>query len=188
MNKLWNKMIKKETEGTNTENQQRRVLTDDEKHLCRYFLQYIFIPNLVAGVSKGELSPDTIFQTDDWENFMKKHVDENFFLEWDELHCDGIKIDDTHVIALYIFPKPRQVPEAAFGAVLIDTATNNATYYTLEYSYNGEWVLGSMNQSGHLNYGNLDNPGLERFIGWVIERAKGAPVMNVNLFKEDSDI
>ena len=40
----------------------------------------------------------------------------------DELHCDGIKINDTYVMALYIFPKPRQVPEAAFGAVLINSS------------------------------------------------------------------
>ena len=40
----------------------------------------------------------------------------------DELHCDGIKFNDTYVMALYIFPKPRQVPEAAFGAVLINSS------------------------------------------------------------------
>ena len=40
----------------------------------------------------------------------------------DEMHCDGIKINDTYVMALYIFPKPRQVPEAAFGAVLINSS------------------------------------------------------------------
>jgi len=187
MKKLWNKMIGKKTEKTDTK--QQRVLTDEEKHMYRYFLQYKFIPDLVAGVSKGELSPDTIFQTDDWENFMKKHIDEDFFLEWEELHCDGIKISDSYVMALYIFPKPRQVPDAAFGAVLIDTAINNAIYYTLEYSFNGEWVLGSMNQTEHRNYGNLENPGLESFIDWVVKRAKDAePVMSVNLPKEDCEI
>ena len=40
----------------------------------------------------------------------------------DEMHCDGIKFNDTYVMALYIFPKPRQVPEAAFGAVLINSS------------------------------------------------------------------
>ena len=40
----------------------------------------------------------------------------------DELHCDGIKFNDTYVMALYIFPKPRLVPEAAFAAVLINSS------------------------------------------------------------------
>lgn len=119
---------------------------------------------------------------------MKKHVDENFFLEWDELHCDGIKINDTYVMALYIFPKPRQVPEAAFGAVLINTTNNDAVYYTLEYSFDGVWVLGSMDQTTHSNYGNLENPSLKSFIDWVVEKAKGiGPIMSTTLPKEDEE-
>lgn len=174
MKKLWNKIFGKRQKEPVSVGGLQRELTDDEKHSYRYFLQYKFIPDLVAGVSKGEISPNDILATEGWEEFMKKHVDENFFLEWDELHCDGIKINDTYVMALYIFPKPRLVPEAAFGAVLINTTDNDAKYYTLEYSFDGAWVLGSMNQTTHTNYGNLENPSLKNFIDWVIERAQGA--------------
>ena len=160
MSKFWNKIFGKRQEDTVAEVKPQRELTDDDKHSYRYFLQYRFIPDPVAGVSKGEISPNAILATEGWEDFMKKHVDENFFLEWDDLHCDGIKINDTYVMALYIFPKPRQVPEAAFGAVLINTTNNDAKYYTLEYSFDGAWVLGSMDQTIHRNYGNLENPGL----------------------------
>ena len=188
MSKLWNKIFGKRQEEAVAEVKQQRELTDDEKHSYRYFLQYKFIPDLVAGVSKGEISPNSILATEGWEEFMKKHVDENFFLEWDELHCDGVKINDTYIMALYIFPKPRQVPEAAFGAVLINTTDNNARYYTLEYSFDGAWVLGSMDQTTHRNYGNLKNPGLKSFIDWVIERAQGAkPTMSTTLPKEDEE-
>ena len=137
MKKLWNKIFGKRQKEPVSVGGLQRELTDDEKHSYRYFLQYKFIPDLVAGVSKGEISPNDILATEGWEEFMKKHVDENFFLEWDELHCDGIKINDTYVMALDIFPKPRQVPEAAFGAVLINTTDNDAKYYTLEYSFDG---------------------------------------------------
>lgn len=128
MKNLWNKIFGIKQEVPNTEIKQQNVLTDDEKHSYRYFLQYKFIPDLVAGVSKGELSPEAILQTDNWESFMKKHVDEDFFFEWDELRCNGIKVNDNYVMAVYIFPKPRQVPEAACGAVLINTTNNDATY------------------------------------------------------------
>ena len=188
MKKLWNKIFGKRQKESVSVGGLQRELTDDEKHSYRYFLQYKFIPDLVAGVSKGEISPNDILATEGWEEFMKKHVDENFFLEWDELHCDGIKINDTYVMALYIFPKPRQVPEAAFGAVLINTTDNDAVYYTLEYSFDGAWVLGSMDKTTHRNYGNLGSPSLKSFIDWVIERAQGAKsAMITTLPKEDEE-
>lgn len=189
MKNLWNKIFGKKQEVPNTEIKQQKVLTDDEKHSYRYFLQYKFIPDLVTGVSKGEISPNAILATEGWEDFMKKYVDENFFLEWDELHCEGlIKINDTYVMALYIFPEPRQVSEAAFGAVLINTINNDAKYYTLEYSFDGAWVLGSMDQTTHYNYGNLENLSLMSFIDWVVERAKGAkPAMCTTLPKDDEE-
>ena len=188
MSKFWNKIFGKRQEDAVAEVKPQRELTDDDKHSYRYFLQYKFIPDLVAGVSKGEISPNAILATEGWEDFMKKHVDEKFFLEWDELHCDGIKINDTYVMALYIFPKPRQVPEAAFGAVLINTTNNDAVYYTLEYSFDGVWVLGSMDQTTHSNYGNLENPSLKSFIDWVVEKAKGTgPIMSTTLPKEDEE-
>lgn len=188
MSKFWNKKFVKRQEDTVTEVKPQREIKDDEKHSYRYFLQYKFIPDLVAGVSKGEISPNAILTTEGWEDFMKKHVDENFFLELDELHCDGIKINDTYVMALYIFPEPRQVPEAAFGAVLINTTNNDAKYYTLEYSFDGAWVLGSMDQTTHSNYGNLENPSLKSFIDWVVEKAKGTgPIMSTTLPKEDEE-
>ena len=185
MSKFWNKIFGKRQGDTVAEVKPQQEIADDDKHSYRYSLQYKFIPDLVAGVSKGEISPNAILATEGWENFMKKLVDENFFLEWDELHCDGIKINDTYVMALYIFPKPRQVPEAAFGAVLINTTNNDAKYYTLEYSFDGAWVLGSMDQTTHRNYGSLENPGLKSFIDWVVEKAKGTgPIMSTTLPKE----
>ena len=188
MKKLWKNIFGKRQEEVIAEVKQQRELTDDEKHSYRYFLQYKFIPDLVAAVSNGEISPNAILATEGWEEFMKEHVDENFFLEWDELHCDGVKINDTYVVALYLFPKPRQVPEAAFGAVLINTTDNDAKYYTLEYSFDGAWVLGSMDQMTHRNYGKLENPDLKSFIDWVIERAQGAkPTMSTTLPKEDEE-
>ena len=188
MKKLWKNIFGKRQEEVIAEVKQQRELTDDEKHSYRYFLQYKFIPDLVVAVSNGEISPNAILATEGWEEFMKEHVDENFFLEWDELHCDGVKINDTYVMALYLFPKPRQVPEAAFGAVLINTTDNDAKYYTLEYSFDGAWVLGSMDQMTHRNYGKLENPGLKSFIDWVIERAQGAkPTMSTTLPKEDEE-
>lgn len=186
--KFWNKLFGKKQKENDApvRKQQQRVLTDDEKHSYRYFLQYKFLPELAAGVTKGEISPDYILEIGGWENFMKKHVDKDFFLEWDELRCEGIKLSENLVMALYIFPSPRQIPEAAFGAVLINLTNNNAVYYTLEYSYNGAWVLGCTTKEKHYSFGNLENPCLNSFIDWVVERAKEAePELITTLPKGD---
>ncbi len=156
----------------NTDVKQQRVLTDEEKHSYRYFLQYKYIPELVADVSNGELPPDALLETDDWESYIRLLFDIDFFFEWDELRCDEIKVNDDYSIVLYTFPKPIQIPDATFGAVLINTTNNNATYYTLEYSFDEKWVLGSMNETTHFNYGNLESPELKSFIDWVSERIK----------------
>ena len=74
MSKFWNKIFGKRQEDMVAEVKPLRELTDDDKHLYRYFLQYRFIPDLVAGVSKGEISPNAILATEGWEDFMKKHV------------------------------------------------------------------------------------------------------------------
>lgn len=186
MNRFWNKKNDRKQRDTGGEIEQQHVLSDEEKHSYRYFLEYKFIPDLVAGVSKGKISPESILHTEGWEDFLKKCVDANFFFEWDDLRCDGIKINDTYVMALYFFPKPQQVPDAAYGAVLINTTTNHTVYYTLEYSFDGEWVLGSTNQTKHLNYGKFENPDLKNFIDWVVKRAKEtAPVSKTAFSKED---
>ncbi len=58
----------------------------------------------------------------------------------------------------------------------------------LEYSFDGAWVLGSMDQTTHRNYGNLEKPSLKSFIDWVIARAQGTkPTMSTTLPKEDEE-
>ena len=64
----------------NTDVKQQRILTDEEKHSYRYFLQYKYIPELVADVSNGELPPDALLETDDWESYIELLIDRDFFL------------------------------------------------------------------------------------------------------------
>ena len=57
-------------------------------------------------------------------------------------------------------------------AVLLDTMTNHADYYTLEYSYNDKWVYGSTSRRHHANYGEVDSPDLELFVAWIFSSGK----------------
>lgn len=147
-------------------------IIDQKRQSDRYFLEYEFIPQLVEGISLGKLAPEILLDTDHWKELINSTVEDNFTYDWDNLHCRGAKIDDTYVMAVYLFPAPTVIPEAAFGAVLINTTTNEATYYTLEYSLDNNWVLGSKNLRGHYNFGRLENPELEKFVEWVVNRTK----------------
>lgn len=50
--------------------------------------------------------------------------------------------------------------------------THKADYYTLEYSANGKWVLGSTSRGKHSNYGEVDTSDLEQFIAWIFNSNK----------------
>lgn len=187
MKKFWKELLGCKQGNNAEENTRTGESSDSERHLCLYYLEYKFIPTLVAEVSAGKLPHNAILQTSVWETYIKESVDKNFFLEWDELQCEGCKIDETYVMALYIFPTPRKTPEAAFGAVLINTKTNNATYYTLESSFGGNWVLGSTTLNAHYNLGNLPNPELKSFIDWVVKKAKDTEPVIETTFPEDNN-
>ena len=143
---------------------------DEKKHSDRHFLQYKYIPDLVADVSTGDLPTDALLDTDWWKSCIELSENEDFYFEWDELHCDKIKVNDDYEMVVYTFPKPRQTPDAAYGAVLINTANSDATYYTLEYSFCERWMLCSMNQGTHRNYGEVENIGLENFMELVSKK------------------
>ena len=154
------------------ERDEQSAMTEDKKHSDRYFLQYKYIPDLAADMLSGKISVDDLMDKDWWECSIQLFKDMNFYFEWDELHCNKIKVDDDYEMVVYTFPKPRQTPDAAYGAALINITNNSAIYYTLEYSFGEKWMLCSMNQGTHRNYGEVENLGLENFIELVSEKAK----------------
>ena len=50
-------------------------------------------------------------------------------------YVDWLEVGKDHTVIFYNFPEPRQIPEALYGAVLINNITGKAKYYTLEYGY-----------------------------------------------------
>lgn len=143
---------------------------DQKRHSDSYYFEYHFIPMMVEGVKQGELAPEALLETENWQKFIKEQIDPDFIYNWEELHCQGTQLNQTTVMALYIFPEPEQMPLAAFGAVIVDIETNSATYYTLEKSVDDSWVLGSMSSESHRNFGSVVSADLEKFIEWVFEQ------------------
>ncbi len=161
MMKLWNWILGK------------RVPSEEEKHECRMILQYKFIPGLVSGIPARRLGATELMMTDTWPGAMKRIYGKRFYFEWDELKCKELHVDSSHIIILYDFPQPAVVPEAAYGAVLINTSSKYAVYYTLEKSFGDSWIIGCQTIKGHYSICPLELPTRDNFIGWVSEQAKG---------------
>lgn len=134
-------------------------------HEFRYELQYRFIPKLVAEVNDGYLPSTALHMVKGWDIWGEYEWEEGFYI-------DRLEVEQSHTIIFYNFPEPQQIPEALYGAVLIDNTTGKAEYYTLEYGYMGTWILGSKTLDGHHNFGRLDSRDRRDFFKWVTDRIK----------------
>lgn len=149
-----------------------KVLDEETRHEIRYHVQYVFLPELVESVSEGYLPSIALFPSPQWYyNLRQEH-------DVEELNAAGvyegferIDVDEKRMLIFITFPQPQEMPEAAYGAVMLNMETGEAKYYTLESSFNDKWVLGQMTTRSHSNFGSLDSADKDKFVAWVIERA-----------------
>lgn len=86
-----------------------------------------------------------------------------------------LKPTTTHTIVLVQFPKPEQVSEAFFSAILIQP-DNSYRYFTLEKTFgeddNGipKTILGEWSNGNHANLGSGGSPNIEDFSALIIQR------------------
>lgn len=106
------------------------------------------------------------------ENIQNKASSPEMAKEWDSFRINRVDNYGDYKLIVYQFPEPKVVPEAKYGAVLMNTQTLAIDYYTLEMTYNGKWVYGSMSTECHNNYGEVDSPDLEKFIEWIFTKDK----------------
>lgn len=67
-------------------------------------------------------------------------------------------------LVVYEFPKPIDTPLAKYGAIYINHAQQKYQYWTLEFSTNDKYVLGSMSTEQHMNYGQCTDMTKEEFV------------------------
>ena len=161
MKKLWSKLFGKRVED----------VSDEKRHKYRYALQYDFIPELVYGIFTGRLDIDSFLSTDVWKVALNKIYGEEFYFDWDDFDYRKYGINDNeYTIVLLLFPRPRAVGDALYGAVLVNNRTNVAAYYTLELAVDGGYILGSATIKEHFYFGTLKNASKDSFFNWVIEQ------------------
>lgn len=149
----------------------------DDKTLARrqyvYNIEYHFLVGMVDAVTDGKL-PAAALADEMWlRQNIQKECPPEYVLLWEEnFRIERIDNLGDYRLIVYAFPEPVFVPEAVYGAVLVNVKTNHADYYTLELSFNNRWVLGSMSNSKHANYGSIDSPDLAKFLEWVFSANK----------------
>jgi hypothetical protein len=147
------------------------VLDQETRHEIRYHVQYVFLPKLVESVSEGYLPSIALFTFAPWYYNLRQYYDIKELKDVGVYErFERIDVDENHMLILYVFPQPQEMTEAVYGAVMLNTVTCEAEYYTLESSFDDRWVLGHKTTSSHSNFGSLDSADKDKFVAWVIER------------------
>jgi len=147
------------------------MIDKEKRHEIRYHVQQYFIPEMVEYVKDGYLPFIALFPSAQWLSNLRMDYeleDLKAAKVWDSF--EKIPVDEDSMIVLYTFPKPEDVPEAAYGAVLLNQATNELKYFTLEASYEDKWAVCSRDTSMHSCHGFWDSADKAKFVEWVMDR------------------
>ena len=146
-------------------------ITAERRHDIRYHVQQYFIPEMVKCVMDGYLPFIALFPSAQWLSNLRMYYeleDLKAAKVWESF--EKIQVDEDTMIVLYTFPQPEDVPEAAYGAVLLNQATNELKYFTLEASYEDKWAVCSRDTSMHSCHGFWDSADKAKFVEWVMDR------------------
>ena len=139
-----------------------------------YHPEFRWMPDvLFKAVADSQLAPEALTD-EDWirKNIQKGVSSDVAVKEWDSFKINRVDNYGDYKLIVYQFPEPKVVPEAKYGAVLMNTKTLAIDYYTLEMTYNDKWVYGSMSTECHNNYGEVDTADLDKFLEWIFTKDK----------------
>ena len=129
-------------------------LDPETRHLGLYFLEYQFIPRFIGPYERGGHTDAMFLNIGNWEKIFKTTFKDEHKVEWKKLSVVKSELNGKEYI-LYTFPEPRQIPDAKYGVVVLNPSEHKASYYTMEYSLGGDWVMGSSHGDMHFNMGSL---------------------------------
>lgn len=179
-----NKQNQRDTNATNQKNNSsigQELIEEDENsmldsmsqkmidykaiHNEMYYVEYKLIPHFVDMLKNQPEKTSQIVLTI-YENLVilqnkLRKVNPYFF---GSISCEVCGDIENLCIVVYQFPKPFDTPLAKYGAIYINKSLKKYSYWTLEYSMNGKYFLGSKTIGGHVNYGHKNNLSKDEFI------------------------
>ncbi len=169
------------------DNQNREQEDASARRQSVYYPEYGWLAEMVDAVRDGKLAPEAL-SDEAWLKQGFLHWCEPSMIKiWDEFKIIRVDKYGDYKLIVYRFPEPKAVPEAVYGAVLLNVSTKEAVYYTLEYSYNGKWVLGATDNGKHANYGEAETNDLEKFIDWIFDSNKQLHHYT-DMYRYDNDV
>lgn len=140
------------------------------RHLGLYYLEFQYIPTFLGPYERGGHTDAMFLNIGNWEKIFKTMFKDQYKVEWSKLHVTKSSLNGKEYI-VYTFPEPRQMPEAKYGMVVLDPVKQKASYYTMESSLGGDWVLGSYASGGtRFNMGFLGkNATIKEFTNRIVQ-------------------
>ena len=150
-------------------------LTVERQHEIRYYVQNVYIPNIVQGVNDGYLPYIALIPSmGPWYYNIRQYFDqEDIMAAGMYENIEKREVGEDYMLIIYTFPEPEQVSEAAYGIALFNRLTNQAEYYTLETSCGGQWAIANKTTIGDPSFEICDFPDKEKFVEWVKDRILG---------------
>lgn len=174
-----NKQNQRDTNATNQKNNSsigQELIKEDENsmldsisqkiiHKEMYYVEYKLIPHFIDMFQSQPEKTSQIVLTI-YENLVilqnkLRNVNPHFF---GSISGEVYGNIENECIVVYQFPKPIDMPLAKYGAIYINKPLKKYSYWTLEYSMNGKYVLGSTTIEKHVNYGNKNNLSKDEFL------------------------
>ena len=141
MKSLWNKIFA------------GRKIKKEKKRECRRLMQFVLLPKLADAIRRGKLDEEELMDSNLYRLAAQEMYGDEFNFNWSKFKCRDYPLGETHVAYLYEFPKPKQVADVRYSAVVVNVKTGNAAYYTLELALGGGYVICHTTVNEHHNLG-----------------------------------
>ena len=153
-------------EDNNHGNEAGKNIDQKAVHNEMYYVEYKLIPHLVELYNEQPDKASQIVITI-YENLVTllNHLRKINPFAFGKIDCEVCGNIENECLIVYTFPKPLDMPLAKYGAVYFNLSQRKYKYWTLELSLNEtKYVLGSMNEERHENYGQRQDMTKEEFI------------------------
>ena len=163
MNSLWNKIF-----GS-------RNAKKEKKQECCRFMQFVLLPKLADAIRRGKLDDEELLDSNLYRLAAQEMYGDEFYFDWSSFQCLDFELSETLVAYVYKFPKPKQIADVRYSAIVVNVKTGNAAYYTLELALGGDYVVCQATVNEHYNLGTLDRlkvPLVLRFVCWLFKQSK----------------
>jgi len=148
-----------------TESQLQDQINYKAVHDEMYYVEYKLVPHFVEMFNESPEKAEKIIISI-YENLvtLQNHLRKVHPFYFGKVSCEICGDLNNESLSVIEFPKPFDMPLAKYGAIYFNVSQKVCSYWTLEFSLNGKYVLGSKTVGGHVNYGQRPDMSKEEFI------------------------